>query len=141
MGTVRKILANKGNNIHAVDADVTVYDALEKLEDLRIGALVVLEKGKYVGIFTERDYARKVVLKGRSSKETLVRDIMDFHPVLHPDTSLEECMKLMANKRFRHFPVMENDELKGVISVGDVVAFIIDEKQFIIENLEHYITS
>jgi CBS domain-containing protein len=141
MATVRNILINKGNTIHAVDANVTVYDALEKLEDLHIGALVVLDQGRYVGIFTERDYARKVILKGRSSKDTLVKDIMDLHPVLHPDTSLEECMKLMANKRFRHFPVLENNKLIGVISVGDVVAYIIDEKQFIIENLEHYITS
>ena len=141
MGTVRKILANKGTTVHAVDANVTVYDALETLENLHIGALVVLDEGKYVGIFTERDYARKVILKGRSSKDTLVRDIMDYHPVLHPDTSLEECMKLMANKRFRHFPVMERDRLIGVISVGDVVAYIIEEKQYIIEHLEHYITS
>lgn len=141
MGTVRAILVNKGNTIHAVDANMTVYDALEKLEDLRIGALLVLDQGLYVGMFTERDYARKVALKGRASRETLVKDVMDPHPVLHPDTSLEECMKLMADKRFRHFPVMENGELKGVISVGDVVAYIIDEKQFIIENLEHYITS
>jgi|SRR4051794_25386382 CBS domain-containing protein len=141
MATVGKIIANKGSKVHSVDANLTVYDALEKLESLHIGALVVLDRGKYVGIFTERDYARKVILKGRSSRDTLVKDIMDLHPVLHPDTPIEECMKLMANKRFRHFPVIENDELKGVISVGDVVAYIIDEKQFIIENLEHYITS
>ncbi len=141
MGTVRSILVKKGNTVHAVDADMTVYDALEKLEDLHIGALLVLDKGHYVGIFTERDYARKVILKGRASKETVVRDIMDLHPTLHPDTSVEEVMNIMINKHFRHFPVLENGELIGVISIGDVVKHIIDEKQFIIENLEHYITS
>ena len=141
MGTVRNILAKKGNTVHAVDASLTVYDALEKLEDLHIGALLVLDQGQYVGIFTERDYARKVILKGRASRETFVRDIMDVHPTLHPDTSVEEVMGMMVKKHFRHFPVVEDDKLIGVISIGDVVKHIIDEKQFIIENLEHYITS
>ncbi|MEP6845884.1 MAG: CBS domain-containing protein [Panacibacter sp.] len=141
MGTVRNILLTKGGTVHSVDADICVYDALEKLEDLRIGALVVLEEGRYAGVFTERDYARKVILKGRSSKDTRVRDIMDRHPTLHPDTSVEDCMKMMIGKHFRHLPVEETGELVGLISIGDVVKHIIDEKQFIIEHLEHYITS
>jgi CBS domain-containing protein len=101
-----------------------------------------VENGKLNGIFTERDYARKVILKGRSSKETLVRDIMTDRPVfVTPDTKIEECMHLMTNKFIRHLPVLDNDELVGVISIGDLVKYIIQEKDFIIENLEHYITS
>ena len=141
MGTVRNILAIKGNSVHTVDVGSTVYDALDKLESLNIGALVVTDQGYYAGIFTERDYARKVILKGRSSKDTLVRDIMDVHPVVSPDTSVDECMKLMTSKFMRHLPVLDNGKLIGIISIGDLVKNIIDEKQFIIENLENYITS
>jgi len=93
------------------------------------------------GVFTERDYARKVILKGRSSKETLVRDIMSSHPLfVNPDNTLDECMQLMTDKFIRHLPVLENDELVGVISIGDIVKYTIYEKDFIIGNLEHYIT-
>jgi CBS domain-containing protein len=103
---------------------------------------VVEENGKLDGIFTERDYARKVILKGRSSKETRVQDIMTDDPVfVTPDTKIEECMKLMTNKFIRHLPVLENEKLIGIISIGDVVKYIISEKDFIIENLEHYIVS
>ncbi len=141
MGTVRNILAIKGNSVHTVDVGSTVYDALDTLENLNIGALVVTDQGYYAGIFTERDYARKVILKGRSSKDTLVRDIMDVHPIVGPDTPVDECMKLMTSKFMRHLPVLDNGKLIGIISIGDLVKNIIDEKQFIIENLEHYITS
>jgi CBS domain-containing protein len=142
MSTVRNILQNKGNAVYSVSPDSSVYDALETLEDKNLGALVVVENGKLIGIFTERDYARKVILKGRSSKETLVRDIMSSLPIfVNPDNTINDCMQLMADKFIRHLPVLENDQLVGVISIGDVVRYIIYEQDFIIKNLEHYITS
>ena len=141
MGTVRDILHVKGNAVHSVSPDTSVYDALESLEEKNLGALVVVDNGKLIGIFTERDYARKVILKGRSSKDTLVRDIMSGHPFfITPDTTIEQCMHLMTNKYIRHLPVIDRGELIGVISIGDVVKFVIKEKDFIIQNLEHYIT-
>ena len=119
-----------------------MYDALEDLEEKNLGGLVVVEHGKLIGVFTERDYARKVILKGRSSRETLVRDIMTSRPIfVNPDNSIDDCMQLMSDKFIRHLPVLENDELVGVLSIGDIVRYIINEKDFIIENLEHYITS
>ncbi len=142
MSTVRNILQTKDKAVYCVTPDSCVYDALETLEDKNLGALVVVENGKLIGIFTERDYARKVILKGRSSKETYVRDIMTNLPVfVNPDTSIDDCMQLMSDKFIRHLPVLENDQLVGVISIGDIVRYIINEKDFIIENLEHYITS
>jgi CBS domain-containing protein len=140
MGTVRNILQKKGNVIHSVGPDSTVYDALEVLESKNMGALVVVENGTLIGIFTERDYARKVVLKGRSSKETFIRDIMTERPIfVSPDNTIDDCMQIMTDKFIRHLPVLDNGRLIGVISIGDVVKFVIEEKNFIIENLEHYI--
>jgi CBS domain-containing protein len=120
-----------------------VYDALEALEEKNLGALVVVENGKLIGVFTERDYARKVILKGRSSKETLVRHIMSSRPVfVTPDTTIEECMQMMTDRFIRHLPVLNSEEdLIGLISIGDVVKYIIYEKDFIIEHLEMYIKS
>lgn len=143
MDTVHNILQLKGNLIYTICITCSVYEALEVLEEKNVGALVVVdESGKLIGIFTERDYARKVILKGRSSKETLVRDIMTDSPVfVTPDTDIEYCMQLMTNKYIRHLPVIENDELKGVISIGDIVKYVISNKDFIIQNLEHYIAS
>jgi CBS domain-containing protein len=143
MDTVRNILQVKGNVLYTVSPESSVYEALETLEEKNLGSLVVLDKnGKLGGIFTERDYARKVILKGRSSKETLVQDIMTDRPVfVTPDTKIETCMELMTNKFIRHLPVLENDELVGIISIGDVVKYIINQKDFIIEHLEHYIVS
>ena len=142
MSTVRNVLQKKGNAVYSVSPDSSVYDALETLEDKNLGALVVTENGKLIGIFTERDYARKVILKGRSSKETLVRDIMSSHPIfVTPDSTISDCMQLMSDKFIRHISVLENDQLVGIISIGDVVSYIINEKDFIIENLEHYIMS
>ena len=141
MSTVRNILQKKGNDVYSISPDKSVYDALEELEENNLGSLVVVEKGKLIGVFTERDYARKVILKGRSSKETFVRDIMSSRPVfVNPDNTLEDCMRLMSDKFIRHLPVLEDDQLVGVISIGDVVRYTIDEKDFIIGNLEHYIT-
>lgn len=142
MGHVRDILQFKGNAVYAVSPDSSVYEALEELENNNLGSLVVVENGKLIGIFTERDYARKVILKGRSSRETKVRDIMSERPVfVTPDTSIEVCMQLMSSKTIRHLPVLDNNQLAGLISIGDLVKYIINEKDFIIENLEHYIAS
>jgi CBS domain-containing protein len=143
MDTVRKLLQVKGNVIYSISADSSVYEALEKLEDKNLGSLVVLEdNGKLDGIFTERDYARKVILKGRSSRETRVRDIMTEERIfVTPDTKIEECMKIMSDKNIRHLPVMDKDELAGLISIGDIVKYIINDKDYIIQNLEHFIVS
>lgn len=141
MSTVRNILQKKGNAVYSISPDRSVYDALEELEEKNLGSLVVVENKKLIGVFTERDYARKVILKGRSSKETLVRDIMSSNSLfVNPDNTLDDCMQLMTDKFVRHLPVLENDELVGVISIGDIVKYIIYEKDFIIGNLEHYIT-
>lgn len=141
MGKVRNIIQSKGNAVFSIQSGITVYNALELMFEKSIGALLVVDNGKFVGIFTERDYARKLILKGKSSKETLIREVMTEHPItVTLDTSIEDCMKIMSDKKIRHLPVTENDKLAGVISVGDVVKFIIEEQKFIIENLEQYIT-
>jgi CBS domain-containing protein len=140
MGTVKHILQKKGPVVHSVSPDSSVYDALEVLESKNMGALVVVDGDRLIGIFTERDYARKVVLKGRSSKETLIRDIMTERPVfVTPENTIDDCMQIMTDKFIRHLPVVDNGKLLGIISIGDVVKYIIEEKNFIIENLEHYI--
>ena len=142
MGTVKHLLQKKGNIVLSITPESSVYDALEVLESNNVGALVVADGETLIGIFTERDYARKVVLKGRSSKETLVRDIMTERPIfVTPDNSIDDCMQIMTDKFIRHLPVMDKGKLLGVISIGDVVKFVIEEKNFIIENLEHYIVS
>lgn len=142
MGTVRNLLQKKGNAVHTVSPSTSVYDALELLEDRNVGALIVTENGKLLGVFTERDYARKVVLKGRSSKETIVNDIMSGNPiVVNMHTTIEECMELMTDKFIRHLPVLDGGQLMGVISIGDVVKYIIEEKDYIIENLRNYIAT
>ena len=141
MGKVRDILRTKGDSIFSIEPSKSVYHALEVLVAKNIGALLVMEGRKFVGIFTERDYARKLILKGKASKETLIRDIMTERPVtVTPDTTIQECMGIMTTKFIRHLPVMENGEAAGLISIGDVVKFIIDEQSGIIEDLEHYIT-
>jgi CBS domain-containing protein len=141
MSTVRNLLQKKGNAVFSVTPDSSVYDALEYLEEKNLGCLVVLENETLIGVFTERDYARKVILKGRSSKETLIRDIMSSRPIfVDCDTSIDDCMELMTDKFIRHLPVLENGKMVGLVSIGDIVKYIIDEKNFIIENLEHYIT-
>lgn len=142
MGAVKDILLKKGNVVHSISPDISVYDALEVLEDKNLGGLVVVENKKLIGIFTERDYARKVVLKGRSSKETLIRDIMTGQPIyVSSATSIDVCMQLMTDKTIRHLPVVDQGELVGIISIGDLVKYIISEKDYIIHTLEHYIVS
>jgi len=117
-----------------------VFDALKLMAEKEVGALLVIDGDKLAGIFSERDYARKVILKGRSSRSLPVRDIMTTDVLyIHPDLELEECMAIMTEKRLRHLPVMENDALTGIISIGDVVKAVIDEKEFLISQLENYI--
>lgn len=140
MGKVRDIIQAKGNAIYSVPASVTVYQALEAMFEKNIGALLVIDDGKFRGIFTERHYARKLALRGKSSKETLIREIMTEQPAtVVCDTSIEDCMKIMAAKKIRHLPVMEDNKIVGLVSMGDVVRYIIDEQKYIIENLEQYI--
>jgi CBS domain-containing protein len=141
MGKVRNILQIKGTGTFSVQPATTVYQALELMVEKNIGALLVSDQGKFVGIFTERDYARKVVLKGKTSKETMIGEIMTENPVtVSPDDSIDDCMKIMVSKYIRHLPVMQQGDLLGLISIGDVVKYIIEEQRYIIEDLEHYIT-
>ncbi|PWV51824.1 CBS domain-containing protein [Chitinophaga sp. S165] len=142
MGTVRDILRVKGHVVYSIQPNDSVFDALSVLVDKNVGALVVLsESDKVLGIFSERDYARRVILKGRASKETLIREIMTENPfTVTEDDSIQDCMVKMTDKHIRHLPVTDNQQrLVGMISIGDVVKYVIDEQQFIIHNLEDYI--
>ncbi len=140
MTTVRHILDQKGHQVWFVHPDDTVYDAIRMMADKNVGALVVLDGSKIVGIVTERDYARNVFLKGRASPQTLVSEIMQRNVVcVEPDKSIEECMALMSAKRVRHLPVINDGELLGIVSIGDLVKSIISDREFAIEQLEHYI--
>lgn len=142
MGFVKNILeGRKQNSIFSVAPGVMVYQAIELMCEKNIGGLVIVEEGKLVGIFTERDYARKLILKGKSSKDTPIRELMTPNPItVSLASSIEDCMKIMTDKHIRHLPVVENEQLVGVISIGDLVKQIIEEQKFIIESLEHYIT-
>jgi len=140
MITVRDVLRAKGNQIWSAFPETTVFDALKLMAEKNIGVLIVLEGEKIVGIFSERDYARKVILYGKSAKETTLREIMTTEVVVvRPPQSMEECMVLMTEKRIRHLPVVEGEKLVGMISIGDVVKAIIRDKDFLIRQLEHYI--
>jgi len=141
MATVRQILDAKGHDVATIGPDATVYNAIKKLADENIGSLVVMDEEKIVGIITERDYARNVILKGKASPTTLVRDIMSTRVVcVGPEQSVEECMAVMTDKAIRHLPVLENKQLVGMVSIGDLVKSIIGDQKFIIEQLEHYIS-
>ena len=140
MKTVRDILEVKGHNVWRVPLEATVFDALRLMADKEIGALVVVDGPTPAGIISERDYARKVVLLGRTSPNTLVNEIMTSPVVFtHPDQPIEECMAIMTDKRIRHLPVMQDGKLIGIISIGDLVKTIIAEQKFTIEQLERYI--
>ncbi|HEY4644427.1 MAG TPA: CBS domain-containing protein [Bacteroidota bacterium] len=140
MTIVREILETKGKDIWSISPSATVFEALKLMAEKNVGALVVSDKEKVAGIISERDYARKIILHGKSSKEALVKDIMSSNVVfVRPDQSVEECMVLMSDKRIRHLPVLENERLIGVISIGDVVKAIIAQHKYHIEQLENYI--
>ena len=140
--TVRDLLTKKGSGVFSVTPDSTVFDALQMLAARNVGAVLVLDGQRLVGILSERDYARQVILKGKASKDTPVREIMTTTVVcVHPDQTIEECMALMTDKRFRHLPVQRDDELLGVLSIGDVVKALLDQQRYQIEQLESYISS
>jgi CBS domain-containing protein len=138
---VRHLLSRKGQQVYFTRPESTVYEALQMMAELDIGALVVMHAGRLVGIFSERDYARKVILHGKSSHDTLVEEIMTPRVYyVTPDHTVEECMALMTEKHFRHLPVLEGDTVMGLISIGDVVKCMIDEQGFLLEQMENYIT-
>ncbi|MDR6857248.1 CBS domain-containing protein [Variovorax guangxiensis] len=143
MKTVAEILKEKGDQaVHSIGPDASVYEAVALMAQKNIGALLVMEGERIVGMLSERDYARKVVLLARSSKETRLREIMTSSVIyVHPAQTSEECMAVMTENRVRHLPVLDDDDrLVGLISIGDLVKGIISEQKFIIEQLQHYIT-
>ena len=141
MKTVRDVLKAKGGVVFAAEPDDTVYSALTTMAEQNIGALLVREGARVVGIFSERDYARQVILKGKASKDTPIRDVMTARVVfVRPEQNIEECMALMTDKHVRHLPVLDGDTLVGLVSIGDVVKAVISEKEFLIAQLEHYIS-
>ncbi|WP_250466713.1 MULTISPECIES: CBS domain-containing protein [unclassified Caballeronia] len=141
MATVAQVLSSKPDQtVITIAATASVYDAIRLMADRHIGAVIVTENEEIVGIVTERDYARKVVLMDRSSKQTPVRDIMTSHVrYVRPDQTTDDCMALMTEKRMRHLPVIDDGKLTGMISIGDLVKNIISEQQFTIQQLEYYI--
>jgi len=142
MKTVSQLLRKKGQEVLSVAPDTAVFAALRLMAEKNVGAVLVLEDDRLVGIFSERDYARKVILHGKSSKETPVREIMSSHVLyVRPEQTTDDCMALMTDKRVRHLPVLEDERrVVGVISIGDVVKDIISEQEFLIEQLQNYIT-
>jgi CBS domain-containing protein len=142
MRTVRQILDDKGRDVWSVSADTPVIEAIELLAEKEVGALAIKDGEKLVGILSERDYARKIILKGRSSQNTLTREIMTTKVVFtHLDMTVEDCMALMSGKSIRHLPVLEDGKLIGMVSIRDLLRAIIADQQFTIEQLERYITS
>ena len=138
--TIRHLLEQKGRNVWTIDPDATVLDAVAKMADKDVGSLVVMDGEKLVGIITERHYSRNVVLKGKTSPTTLVREIMETNVIhVRPEQSVELCMALMTNKRVRHLPVVEDTKLIGIVSIGDLLKHIISKKEFALDQLEHYI--
>ena len=142
MKTVSQLLQAKGREVHSVAPDARVFDALKLMAERNVGALVVLEGTRLAGIFSERDYARKVILLGKSSHDVPVREIMTAKVItVHPGQTVEECMALMTEKRIRHLPVIEGERLVGMLSIGDLVKEVIAEQEQTIKQLESYIHS
>jgi len=140
MRTVKDILRAKGSKVYSISPDATVYEALNRMADKNVGAMLVFEGNHLVGLISERDYSRKTILKGRFSKQTAVREIMTTEAVtVHPDDDIEACMELFTDKHVRHLPVVEKGKVVGIVSIGDIVKSIIDYKEFIIAELESYI--
>jgi CBS domain-containing protein len=142
MQTAAQLLKNKASSIYSVDPDVPVLEAIKLMAEHSVGALLVMSDQKLVGVVSERDYARKVILKGFASSDTPVRQIMSS-PVttVSPDKSVRDCMRIMTEKRFRHLPVVDRDRVLGVLSIGDLVRAVLEEQQQTIEDLERYIRS
>jgi CBS domain-containing protein len=140
MKTLKQLLEAKGREVYSIAPDAPVFDALRLMADKSVGALIVMEGGRIAGILSERDYARKVILHGKSSHDIQVRDIMTGKVItVHPGQTVEECMALMTEKRIRHLPVTEGERLIGVLSIGDLVKEVIAEQQQTIQQLESYI--
>ncbi len=140
MTTVRQLLAQKDTPVWTVDADATVFDAIAMMADKNIGSLIVMNGRKLIGIITERHYSRNVALKGKTSPTIRVREIMQKNVIcVGPQNSVEQCMAVMTDKRVRHLPVVEDGEVVGIVSIGDLVKSMISDQQFIIDQLEHYI--
>jgi CBS domain-containing protein len=138
---VSDILQSKGNNVYSVKDDITVYEALKIMDEKNVGALLVMEDQRLKGIISERDYARKIVLKGKSSQETTVKEIMAEEVItVLPEDDIEKCMGLMSGRKIRHLPVMKDDKVVGVISITDVVTAIIESQKHTITQLENYIS-
>jgi CBS domain-containing protein len=141
MGTVNEILNAKGRDVWSVPPDWMFFDALRLMAEKDVGALVVMEGTKLTGLVTERDYARKIVLAGKSSRDTPVRDVMTTRVLCaRADQTIEECMALMTDKRTRHLPILDHKHVIGLVSIGDLVKAVIREQKFVIEQLQHYIS-
>jgi len=142
MKKVSDILARKGSGAISIDAETSVLDALRLMDDKNIGSVIVMENGQYLGLLTERDYARKVILKGKSSDETTVREIMSTDlPHIIPDNSIETCMHIMSENNIRYLPVFRNNQLCGIVSINDLVTETILSHEETIEQLRSYIQS
>ena len=142
MRQAKHLLESKGNTIFSIEPDVPVLEAIKRMAEHRIGALLVMRGTSLVGVMSERDYARKVLLQGRSSSQTAVADIMSPTPItVGPDTDVFDCMRLCTDSRIRHLPVVQGEQVVGVISIGDLVKAVIDAQAEEIEHLQRYITS
>jgi CBS domain-containing protein len=142
MNTIRQILKKKGGKIWTITPPTRVFDALQLMAEKDVGALLVVDGKTLVGVFSERDYARKVILKGKSSKNMRVSEIMSSPPIfIEPDNTVEQSLALMSAKHVRHLPVMEKDHLIGIVTIGDLVRSLIDEQKVVIDHLEKYILS
>lgn len=138
--TVKQLIDKKGNEIHAISPDATVFDAIKLMSERGVGALLVMQDGRLTGVISERDYTRKIILKGRSSSSTTVQEIMTSNIItLTPDNNVDQCMALMNENQIRHLPIVEDGRVIGVVTIMDVIKNILSEKEFIIEQMEQYI--
>jgi CBS domain-containing protein len=140
-GTISEILQTKGSSVWSISREAMVFDAIQLMAEKNIGALLVIEEGKLVGILTERDYTRKIALKGKSSKQTAVKEILSGEIIrVGPENTVQECMRLMTDHRVRHLPVLEGEKILGVVSIGDLVNWIISAQNSTIQQLQTYIS-